>query len=98
MKYWQGRPGVRPSIRAIDPESCHPDAWRIDTPAQGAEMFGDAMFEDDDEVPALTPDHPRAEEPLFEEDDDELMAFGGLDERVRRLAAMAQLLREVGGR
>ncbi len=66
-------------------------------------MFGDAMFDDDDEVPSAAPRHPAAEqhrfeEPLFEDDDEELMAFGGLDERVRRLAAMAQLLREVGGR
>ena len=60
-------------------------------------MFGDSMFEEEDRL-------RRAEE--HREDDDyttpteeleDLTAQGGLDEKLRRRQAVAQLLREVGG-
>lgn len=59
-------------------------------------MFGDAMFDEEERL-------RRAEEGLGEdlerdqEEQDDLAPAGGLDDRLRRRQAIAQLLREVGG-
>jgi hypothetical protein len=59
-------------------------------------MFGDAMYEEEERL-------RRAEDGREDRDvpDDEvtdIVAAGGLDERLRRRQAIAELLREVGGR
>ena len=60
-------------------------------------MFGDSMFDEEDRL-------RRAEEGREDDDfagaDDEaedVTAAGGLDEKLQRRQAVAQLLREVGG-
>jgi hypothetical protein len=60
-------------------------------------MFGDSMFEEEDRLRRAddgqadgAPDQP-------DEGQEELVAFGGLDEHLRRRQAISQLLREVGG-
>lgn len=55
-------------------------------------MFGDAMFEEEDRVR-----RGFDEAALPEDEMDDVVAAGGLDERLRRRQAIAQLLREVGG-
>lgn len=60
-------------------------------------MFGDSLFEEEDRL-------RRAEEGIDDEEItapsdelEDLTAQGGLDEKLRRRQAVAQLLREVGG-
>jgi hypothetical protein len=59
-------------------------------------MFGDSMFDEEDRL-------RRAEEgrdedvTAPEEELEDVTAAGGLDEKLRRRQAVAQLLREVGG-
>lgn len=62
-------------------------------------MFGDSMWDEEERL-------RRAEEgleeldatnPEAEEETDDVMAYGGLDERLRRRVAISELLREVGG-
>lgn len=62
-------------------------------------MFGDSMWDEEERL-------RRAEEPRDERDatdvdaeleGHDLTAMGGLDERLRRRMAIAELLREVGG-
>lgn len=62
-------------------------------------MFGDSMWDEEERL-------RRAEEPRDdrdatdvdgETDSNDLTAMGGLDERLRRRMAIAELLREVGG-
>lgn len=52
-------------------------------------MFGDAMFEEEERLRRGNDDETGGE--------DEIFAAGGLDERLNRRQAIAQLLREVGG-
>ncbi len=56
-------------------------------------MFGDAMFEEEERL------RRSADDEFSEADsgDEMLFAAGGLDERLNRRQAIAQLLREVGG-
>lgn len=62
-------------------------------------MFGDSMWDEEERL-------RRAEEPRDDRDatdvdgeteSNDLTAMGGLDERLRRRMAIAELLREVGG-
>ncbi len=61
-------------------------------------MFGDSMWDEEERL-------RRAEEGLEDldatdaekEETDDVMAYGGLDERLRRRVAISELLREVGG-
>jgi hypothetical protein len=60
-------------------------------------MFGDSMFDEEDRL-------RRAEEGRFddefappEDEAEDVTAAGGLDEKLQRRQAVAQLLREVGG-
>ena len=58
-------------------------------------MFGDAMFEEEERLRRAA---ERADDTGFEEHElEDVVAAGGLDERLRRRQAIAQLLREVGG-
>lgn len=57
-------------------------------------MFGDAMYEEEDRLRrAAQGDQP----PESDDERQDLMAAGGLDEHLRRREAIAQLLSEVGG-
>lgn len=60
-------------------------------------MFGDAMFDEEDRLrraeAGQDPDDPM----IAEDEAEDLLAAGGLDERLRRRQALTQLLREVGG-
>lgn len=60
-------------------------------------MFGDAMFDEEDRLrrseAGQDPDDPMT----AEDEAEDLLAAGGLDERLRRRQALTQLLREVGG-
>ncbi|MGH7583428.1 MAG: hypothetical protein ACREL5_09405 [Gemmatimonadales bacterium] len=60
-------------------------------------MFGDSMFDEEDRLRRA--EEHQDEDQLFAGDDEleEPTAVGGLDERIRRRQAVAQLLREVGG-
>ncbi len=62
-------------------------------------MFGDAMYEEEERQRRLERgDPPTPRDEAGDDADEELpMAMGGLDERLRRWAAIADLLREVGG-
>ncbi len=60
-------------------------------------MFGDSMFEEEDRLRRAEEGHDEDEPGPFEEDFEETTTTGGLDERLRRRQAVAQLLREVGG-
>lgn len=59
-------------------------------------MFGDSMYEEEDRLRRADGQADGAEE-QFEDASEELVAFGGLDEHLRRRQAITQLLREVGG-
>lgn len=56
-------------------------------------MFGDSMFDEEERL--RRPADGQADG--APEGDEELVAFGGLDEHLRRRQAISQLLREVGG-
>lgn len=58
-------------------------------------MFGDAMWEEEERLRRA--EEGLDEEPITHEEPEDLMALGGLDDRLRRRQAIAQLLREVGG-
>jgi hypothetical protein len=59
-------------------------------------MFGDAMYDEEDRLRRAA--EGRADDaPPVDDDRQDLIAAGGLDEHLRRRQAIAQLLREVGG-
>ncbi len=60
-------------------------------------MFGDSMFDEEERL--RRSEEGQDEELLAHSEDstEDVMAAGGLDERIRRREAVAQLLREVGG-
>ena len=62
-------------------------------------MFGDAMYEEEERQRQLERGElpVRGEDAADELEDEPPIAMGGLDERLRRRAAIADLLREVGG-
>lgn len=60
-------------------------------------MFGDSMFEEEDRLRRLEEGRDDEELTTSSEELEELTAQGGLDEKLRRRQAVAQLLREVGG-
>jgi hypothetical protein len=62
-------------------------------------MFGDAMYEEEERQRQLERGETagRRDNAPDDGDDEFPMAMGGLDERLRRRAAIADLLREVGG-
>ncbi|HET9133981.1 MAG TPA: hypothetical protein VFN90_06740 [Gemmatimonadales bacterium] len=61
-------------------------------------MFGDAMFEEEERQRRLERgDRPVPRDEADDADEELPIAMGGLDERLRRRAAIADLLREVGG-
>jgi hypothetical protein len=58
-------------------------------------MFGDAMYEEEERLRRAADD---SDDTGFEDHElEDVVAAGGLDERLRRRQAIAQLLREVGG-
>ncbi len=59
-------------------------------------MFGDAMFDEEERLRRTEEGRDDEFEQRHEEPED-LAPTGGLDDRLRRRQAIAQLLREVGG-
>ena len=60
-------------------------------------MFGDAMYEEEDRLRRA--DDGRSNDDRGHDDEqNDVVAADGLDERLKRRQAIAQLLREVGGR
>ncbi len=60
-------------------------------------MFGDAMYEEEERLRRA--EDGRADDRDTTDDEvTDIVAAGGLDERLRRRQAIAELLREVGGR
>ena len=60
-------------------------------------MFGDSMFEEEDRLRRAEEGRDDYELTTSSEELEDLTAQGGLDEKLRRRQAVAQLLREVGG-
>lgn len=60
-------------------------------------MFGDSMFDEEDRLRRIEEGREDDLAQASEEEEQDLMAAGGLDERLHRRLAVAQLLREVGG-
>lgn len=60
-------------------------------------MFGDSMFEEEDRLRRAEEGREDDEFGVAEEETQDVVAQGGLDETLRRRQAVAQLLREVGG-
>lgn len=60
-------------------------------------MFGDAMYEEEDRLRRAAEGQADGASAPAEDDREDLIAAGGLDEHLRRRQAIAQLLREVGG-
>ena len=60
-------------------------------------MFGDSMFDEEERLRRAEEGRDDDEFAPDEEPQADGMAAGGLDERLRRRQAVAQLLREVGG-
>lgn len=60
-------------------------------------MFGDSMFDEEDRLRRIEEGKDDDFQASPEDEEQDLMAAGGLDERLRRRVAVAQLLREVGG-
>lgn len=60
-------------------------------------MFGDSMFDEEDRLRRIEEGKDDDFQASTEDEQDDLTAAGGLDERLRRRQAVAQLLREVGG-
>ena len=60
-------------------------------------MFGDAMFDEEDRLRRAEEGCEDEDVKAPEEELDDVTAAGGLDEKLRRRQAVAQLLREVGG-
>jgi hypothetical protein len=60
-------------------------------------MFGDSMYDEEDRLRRTDDGQADGAPERDEEGPEELVAFGGLDEHLRRRQAISQLLREVGG-
>ena len=60
-------------------------------------MFGDSMFEEEDRLRRAEEGREDDECSAPHEELEDVTAEGGLDEKLRRRQAVAQLLREVGG-
>jgi hypothetical protein len=60
-------------------------------------MFGDSMFDEEDRLRRAEEGRDEEEFTSQSEELEDLTAQGGLDEKLRRRQAVAQLLREVGG-
>lgn len=60
-------------------------------------MFGDSMYEEEDRLRRSGDGQADGAEEQIEDAGEELVAFGGLDEHLRRREAITRLLREVGG-
>lgn len=60
-------------------------------------MFGDSMFEEEDRLRRTEEGKDDDFQASTEDEQQDITAAGGLDERLRRRQAVAQLLREVGG-
>jgi hypothetical protein len=60
-------------------------------------MFGDAMFDEEDRLRRAEAGQDPDDPTIAEDEAEDLLAAGGLDERLRRRQALTQLLREVGG-
>jgi hypothetical protein len=60
-------------------------------------MFGDAMFDEEDRLRRAEEGREEDEFVAPDEETEDVTAAGGLDEKLRRRQAVAQLLREVGG-
>jgi hypothetical protein len=60
-------------------------------------MFGDSMFDEEDRLRRAEEGREDEEVTASEEELEDVTAAGGLDEKLRRRQAVAQLLREVGG-
>lgn len=93
MCYAVHRPGTPPESCSV----CHPDAWLMDAPRRKVEMFGDSMFDEEERLRRSADGQADGAPEQGQEDHEELVAFGGLDEHLRRRQAISQLLREVGG-
>jgi hypothetical protein len=64
--------------------------------SQEVAMFGDSMFDEEERLRRAEEGREDGRETSPDEQDD-LAPAGGLDDRLRRRQAIAQLLREVGG-
>jgi hypothetical protein len=60
-------------------------------------MFGDSMFEEEDRLRRAEEGRLDDEFAPSDEEVEDVTAAGGLDEKLQRRQAVAQLLREVGG-
>lgn len=60
-------------------------------------MFGDSMFDEEDRLRRSEEGRDDEEFGLPDDELEDVTAAGGLDEKLRRRQAVAQLLREVGG-
>ena len=60
-------------------------------------MFGDSMFDEEDRLRRAEEGREDEDFTAASEELEDLTAQGGLDEKLRRRQAVAQLLREVGG-
>lgn len=60
-------------------------------------MFGDSMFDEEDRLRRIEEGKDDDFQSSAEDEEQDITAAGGLDERLRRRVAVAQLLREVGG-
>lgn len=60
-------------------------------------MFGDAMFDEEDRLRRAEAGQDPDEPTTAADEAEDLLAAGGLDERLERRHALTQLLREVGG-
>jgi len=60
-------------------------------------MFGDAMFDEEDRLRRAEAGQDPDDPTTAADEAEDLLAAGGLDERLQRRQALTQLLREVGG-
>jgi hypothetical protein len=60
-------------------------------------MFGDSMFDEEDRLRRAEEGRDDDELTAADEEIEDVTAAGGLDEKLQRRQAVAQLLREVGG-
>lgn len=60
-------------------------------------MFGDSMFDEEDRLRRAEEGRVDDEFAPAEDEVEDVTAAGGLDEKLQRRQAVAQLLREVGG-
>lgn len=60
-------------------------------------MFGDSMFDEEERLRRAADGQADGAPEQGDDGHEELVAFGGLDEHLRRRQAISQLLREVGG-